>query len=108
MKNLSNEILEMVAEQFRVLAEPVRLQILQCVGNEERAVGEIVELSGASQPNVSKHLKIMQRAGILIRRQDKNNAYFRVADPNIFEMCEMVCGSIKAASDERLKAIAVI
>ena len=106
MKKLSNEILEMVAEQFRVLAEPVRLQILQCVGNEERAVGELVALTGASQPNVSKHLKIMQQSGILIRRQDKNNAYFRVADPNIFDMCEMVCESIKAASDKRLQVLA--
>jgi DNA-binding transcriptional ArsR family regulator len=108
MKNLSNDVLKMVAEQFRVLAEPVRLQILQCVGNEEKAVGEIVEQIKASQPNVSKHLKLMQEAGILIRRQEKNSAFYRVADPSIFEMCDMVCGALKKRTENRVKVLALL
>jgi DNA-binding transcriptional ArsR family regulator len=108
MKILSNDVLEMVAGQFKVLAEPVRLQILQCVGEEEKTVSEIVVLTKASQPNVSKHLKVMQEAGILVRRQEKNSAFFRAADPTIFKMCDIVCGSLKERSENKAKILALV
>jgi DNA-binding transcriptional ArsR family regulator len=97
----------MVAGQFKVLAEPIRLQILQCVGEAEKNVGEIVALTKASQPNISKHLKVMQDAGILVRRQKKNSAFFRIADPTIFKMCDMVCGSLKERSENKAKVLAL-
>lgn len=108
MKNLSNTVLEMVAQRFKVLSDPVRLQILQCVGDEEMTVGEIAARVKASQPNVSKHLKVMQDAGILVRRQEKNNAFYRITDPNIFEMCDMVCGSLKERMENQARILALI
>lgn len=108
MKKLSNEVLEMVAERFRVLADPLRLQILHYVGNEEKSVGNIVAGLQASQPNVSKHLKFMQDTGILFRRQEKNAAFYRVADPSIFQMCDMVCGALKESAENRTKVLTLI
>ena len=108
MKNRSDEMLEMVAKQFGVLADPLRLLILHCVGSEEKAVREIVGATGASQPNVSKHLKIMRQAGILVRRQERNSVYYRVTDPGIFEMCDLVCGALKETSKKRAAVWALL
>ena len=97
--NLSKELLLLVADYFKVLAEPVRLQILWKIGNREMSVGEIVEQIETKQPNVSKHLKVMQEAGILNKRNLKNQALYTIADPNIFCLCDTVCGSL----DEQTK-----
>ncbi len=103
---LSNDVLILVANQFRVLSEPLRLQILQYLEDGERSVNEIVEATGASQPNISKHLRVMHEAGILLRRQEKNNAFYAVADQSIFTMCETVCGSLKTKADRQAKLMA--
>lgn len=105
---LSNDIIELVANQFRVLSEPLRLQILQHLQDGERSVNQIVEATNASQPNVSKHLRVMQQAGILIRRQEKNSVYYAVADASIFTICETICGSIKKKIDDQVKIVSAI
>jgi ArsR family transcriptional regulator len=108
MKSLSNDVLEVVAERFKVLAEPVRLQILQCVGCGEKMVGEITAELKASQPNVSKHCKVMLEAGVLARRQEKNNVYYRVSDRSIFNLCDMVCGALKKQIENQAKILSQI
>lgn len=106
--NLSIEIIELVAGQFRVLSEPLRLQILQHLQDGEQSVNQIVEATNASQPNISKHLRVMQDAGILLRRQEKNTVYYAVADDSIFTMCEIVCGSLKKQVEGRSKVLAAV
>ncbi|MBX3242837.1 MAG: winged helix-turn-helix transcriptional regulator [Acidobacteria bacterium] len=103
---LSNDVLILVANQFRVLAEPLRLQILQYLEDGERSVNEIVEATSASQPNISKHLRVMHEAGILDRRQEKNSAFYSVADQSIFTMCETVCGSLKTKTERQARIMA--
>lgn len=106
-KNLTNEILALIANRFRVLADPLRLEILHNLGNEERTVNEIVSATGASQPNVSKHLRLMQESGILKRRQEKNCVYYAVADDSIFSMCDTVCNSLKVQIENQSKIMAL-
>ena len=89
----------MVADRFKVMSDPMRLQILNCLQEGELSVMQIVEATGASQPNVSKHLKILQNAGLLTRRREGNQAFFEIADESIFVMCEIVCDSL----EQRLK-----
>lgn len=89
----------MIAARFKVLAEPLRLRILHALQEDEKSVNELSELVEASQPNVSKHLKILQEAGILRRRQNGNAVYYSIADESIFSLCELVCNSL----EERLK-----
>ena len=105
---LSNEILILVANQFRVLGEPLRLQILQFLEDGEKSVNQIVEETNSSQPNISKHLRVMQDAGILVRRQEKNNVFYSVADYSIFTMCETVCGSLKAKLENQSKILDLV
>ncbi|MFN0123781.1 MAG: ArsR/SmtB family transcription factor [Blastocatellia bacterium] len=87
--------LELVAARFRVLADPLRLRILQCLEAGEMSVTEITGAVAATQPNVSKHLKTLQEAGLLGRRQEGNTVYYAIADPTVFALCEVVCRSIQ-------------
>ena len=99
-KQLTDEAMVLVAARFRVLAEPMRLKILNTLGGNEMSVGELVEATGALQANVSKHLGILFNAGLLARRKEGLNTFYRIADPTIFDLCETVCASL----GERLAA----
>lgn len=81
----------MIAARFRVLSEPMRLRILNTLGRTEMTVGDLVESTGAGQANTSKHLAILLDAGIVSRRKEGLNAFYRVADESIFDLCEVVC-----------------
>lgn len=85
-----------VAARFKVLSEPVRLQILQQLETGRLSVGELADAVGSTQPNVSKHLKILQDEGLIARRKEGNAVYYSISDPSIFELCDIVCGSLKA------------
>jgi DNA-binding transcriptional ArsR family regulator len=100
VKKLSPEVLELVANRFKILAEPLRLQILQTLREGEKSVTELTELIHTSQPNVSKHLKILQSGGFVKRYQEGNTAFYSIADESIFTLCEVVCDSLQ----ERLKS----
>ncbi len=93
-KELSDTALEMIAERFKLLAEPMRLKILHSLWEGELTVGEIVRTTNASQANVSKHLGILQLAGIVRRRKEGLNVYYEIADETVFALCEVVCNSL--------------
>jgi DNA-binding transcriptional ArsR family regulator len=109
MKNkkqaLTPEALELVAARFKVLAEPLRLNILQCLQDGEMSVSEITEAVDSTQPNVSKHLKMLQDAGIVARRQSGNNVYYSVADETIFQLCDVVCSSLRKRLEKQSGAL---
>lgn len=90
-----------IAARFKVLSEPLRLQILQELETEKLSVGELAAAIGATQPNVSKHLKIMQDEGLIARRKEGNAVYYSIADRSVFELCDVVCGSLKEELAER-------
>jgi DNA-binding transcriptional ArsR family regulator len=92
---LSPEAVELVAARFRVLGEPVRIRILQTLQEGEKNVTELVAAVGSTQPNVSKHLKLLQDAGIVGRRQSGNNVYCFIADDSVMDLCDAVCGSVR-------------
>lgn len=90
-RHLSPEAQELVAGTFRVLGEPVRLRLLQELRAGETSVSELALRLGTTQPNTSKHLRLLQEAGLVTRRQDKNLVFYAITDPMVFELCEMVC-----------------
>jgi DNA-binding transcriptional ArsR family regulator len=92
---MTPEALELVAARFKVMAEPIRLRMLQELEGGEMSVGEITEAVESTQPNVSKHLKMMQEAGLISRRQEGNTVYYSIADASVFEICDVVCSSIR-------------
>ena len=102
---MSWEALQLVADRFRVLSEPMRLRILQILQNGETSVSVLVEQVGTTQPNTSKHLKVLQDAGLVKRRQVGTSAYFAIADEMVFELCEMVCSKLRDRLEEQVGAL---
>jgi len=75
-----------VSKYFRALADPTRLRILELVADRERAVGELVHLTGESQPKVSNHLGCLRWCGFVARRREQRRTYYSVADPRVTEL----------------------
>ena len=82
--------LEEVAALFKVLGEPMRLRILQAVCKQPRSVNEIVEATGATQANVSKHLSLLTTAGVLRREKDGQRVFYSVREQLVLRLCELV------------------
>ncbi|MEO0757508.1 MAG: metalloregulator ArsR/SmtB family transcription factor [Cyanobacteria bacterium J06648_16] len=91
---LSPESLAQIANFFKVLSEPNRLQIVCTLKFGPRNVTEIIEQTGLGQANTSKHLKLLAQAGIVSRQQQGVSAYYEIANPAIFELCEIVCETL--------------
>lgn len=94
MKGLDRNALEQVAEYFQLLAEPTRLCLLNTLREGEMTVGELAEYAESTPANVSKHLSLLSKSGFVERRSQGTSAYYRVADPDIYALCDLVCGSI--------------
>lgn len=93
-RKLSGAALEKVSERFKALSEPVRLRLLYALMDGEKTVSELVTETGGLQANVSKHLAVLLDAGLVGRRKQGTSAYYRIADESVFELCDLVCGSI--------------
>jgi ArsR family transcriptional regulator len=94
-EKLSGEALELVAKRFALLGEPMRLKLLQELMDGEKNVSTLVELSGSTQANVSRHLQTMAREGILSRRRSGLQVFYAIEDTSVFDMCSIVCGGIR-------------
>jgi DNA-binding transcriptional ArsR family regulator len=93
-------LIERIAERFRVLGEPMRIRLLEALRDGDATVGELQEATGASQQNVSKHLGVLLRAGIVGRKKQGNFAVYSIVDPMVFSLCEEVCGGMQREIEE--------
>lgn len=94
MKNLPPEALEQVAAYFQTLSEPTRLQILNYLREGERNVGELAQLCGYTSANVSRHLALLTKQGLVAREGRGTSVYYRIADESVYALCDLVCGNI--------------
>ena len=106
MKGLPPEALQEVAAYFQTLSEPTRLQILNHLPEGERNVGELAQLCGYTAANVSRHLTMLTKQGMVARESRGTSVYYRIADEQIYALCDLVCGNIarqfeKTARDRR-------
>jgi DNA-binding transcriptional ArsR family regulator len=107
-EHLPEALLERVADRFRVLGDATRLSILRLLLNDaELNVGEVAARLGASQANVSKHLRILHSAGIISRRTEGTAAYYRITDPSLTQLCDLVCGRIREQVAEEARSVSV-
>jgi DNA-binding transcriptional ArsR family regulator len=101
---LPEALIELVAQRFRVLGEPMRIKLLDRLRDGDATVGELQEAVGASQQNVSKHLGILLNARMVARTKDGTHSRYSISDPDVFELCELVCGGVRRRLQE-LEAI---
>jgi DNA-binding transcriptional ArsR family regulator len=102
---LTREGFELVAARFRAMGEPLRLRILQELESGEQSVSALAECAGSTQPNVSKHLKILQDAGLVKRRQQGTTVYYSIADTMVFELCDMICSRLRDRLEAQVGAL---
>lgn len=109
MKDLPPEALAEVAHYFQVLSEPTRLQILNLLRQGERNVGDLAQLCGFTAANVSRHLALLTKQGLVTRESRGTSVYYRIADESVFALCDLVCGNIARQMEDtasRRKAFA--
>lgn len=88
----SRALMIRVAEHFRALGEPTRLLLLNALRDGERSVSELVEATGLGQANTSRHLSLLHSLDFVNRRREGVNVLYSLADPRIFELCDIMCG----------------
>jgi DNA-binding transcriptional ArsR family regulator len=91
---------DLIAARFRLLGEPMRIRILDSLRSGAASVGELADTLETTQQNVSKHLTILHRAGIVAREKQGNRVLYSIADPGVFELCEHVCGGLRRQIEE--------
>lgn len=104
-KKLTDDALDLIASRFRILSDPMRLKILHALGETELTVTELVAATNGLQANISKHLGYLLDAGIVSRRKEGLNAYYKVADDSIFALCEVVCNRLDEQFSQRQRAV---
>jgi ArsR family transcriptional regulator len=102
---LSPDMLDAVAERFRILGEPMRLRILNALRGHEHTVSDLVGLTGGGQANVSKHLQLLHREGFVKRQKDGTSTWYAIQDPAVFELCDLVCGGVEEEIERRRRAL---
>ena len=92
---LPEPLVELIAQRFKVLGEPMRIRLLDRLRDGAATVHELQEATGASQQNVSKHLGVLLNAGLVTRTKAGNFSRYAIADDGVFALCDQVCGGIR-------------
>lgn len=92
---ISNGAFESAARYFSVLAEPARLKILHAICAEEKSVNAIIAATGMAQANASRHLGLMYQAGMVVRRREGTQVFYRVVDSQCVDLCRTVSTQIE-------------
>jgi DNA-binding transcriptional ArsR family regulator len=93
-------LVELIAERFRILGEPMRIRLLDALREGPATVLQLQEMTAASQQNVSKHLGVLLRSGMVSRSKEGNFSLYSIADESVFALCEHVCGGLRRQLDE--------
>jgi DNA-binding transcriptional ArsR family regulator len=94
-KPLAPDTLLMVAQRFKVLAEPARLQVLDALRDGPLNVSELIDETGLNQANLSKHLQLLHANGFFTRRRDGLFVIYELSDESVFRLCDIMCGQVK-------------
>ena len=107
-KRLAPETLSAVAERFKVLAEPARLTVLNTLRAGPRSVSELIDDTGLSQANLSKHLQLLHAHGFVSRQRQGLFTIYALADRSVFELCDIMCGQLKRHAGEQLSKLRAV
>lgn len=101
MEELSSQdrVFESAAELFAVLATPVRLKIISAVCHQEKNVSELLALIDTTQPNMSQHLATLYRSGVLSKRREGTQIYYRLQSERVALLCRAVCTQVAIELD---------
>jgi DNA-binding transcriptional ArsR family regulator len=93
-QSTEDRVFDAVAELFSVLATPIRLRIISAVCNGEKNVSELLAVIDTTQPNMSQHLGMLYRAGVLAKRREGTQIYYRLQSERVATLCRAVCTQV--------------
>ena len=97
-----NEVFERAAELFGLLSPPIRLRIISELCNCEKNVGQLLNTIEVAQPNMSQHLNMLYRAGVVAKRRQGAQVFYRIADESVALVCRAVCTQVAGEMDGRI------
>ena len=98
-KDSKERVFESVAELFSVLSTPIRLKIISAVCNGEKNVSELLSEIRTTQPNMSQHLSTLYRSGVLSKRREGTQVYYRLQSERVATLCRAVCTQVAIELD---------
>jgi DNA-binding transcriptional ArsR family regulator len=99
-KSEQGRVFELAAELFAVLATPMRLRVLSALCEREKSVNELLAEIDTTQPNLSQHLAVLFRTGVLAKRKEGTQVIYRVQSEKAVALCRSVCTQIAIELDE--------
>lgn len=105
MREVSTQLLERIADRLKAMADPMRLRILHCLQSGERNVNDILQLVGSSQANVSKHLAVLKKAGLVSCRRSGTSVFYFIEDEEVFSICRICCDGLQRQLEAERAAI---
>ena len=94
-----DDLLDEAARRFALLGDPSRLRILRVLHDGEATPSTIIDATGLAAPNVSQHLARLALAGFVARRRAGAAVLYRIADPSLAELCDLVCTSLRSRGE---------
>ncbi len=91
IKSSEDMVFESVAELFSILSTPIRLKIISAVCQGEKNVSELLAQIDTTQPNMSQHLATLYRSGVLAKRREGTQMYYRLQSERVATLCRAVC-----------------
>ena len=107
-KRLGPDTIRAVAERFKVLAEPARLSVLNELRGGPRSVSDLVDATGLSQANLSKHLQLLHAHGFVARQRQGLFMIYALADRSVFQLCDIMCGQVKRHAGEQITRLRAV
>jgi ArsR family transcriptional regulator len=95
----TDQVFETAAEVFRVMSAPMRLKIISSLCNGEKNVGQLLEEIDTTQPNMSQHLGTLYQSGVIGKRRDGVQIFYRIINDRVVTLCRAVCTQIAIESD---------
>lgn len=99
-----SEDYEAAAELFGVLSTPIRLRIIGALCGGEKNVSQLLQEIEVSQPNMSQQLNVLYRAGVVDKRREGAQMYYRIADETVVRVCKAVCSQVRGTEEEGREA----
>ncbi len=96
----AQRVFELAAELFTLLGTPMRLRILNALCDGEQSVTQMLQKIDTTQPNLSQHLAVMYRSGVLAKRKEGTQVIYRVQSEKALTLCRSVCSQIAIEMDD--------
>ncbi|MBN2325801.1 MAG: winged helix-turn-helix transcriptional regulator [Candidatus Omnitrophica bacterium] len=99
----NDEMMQIVAQRFKVMSEPLRLKILQLLKDRERSVGEIADILHLKHGTASANLNALAKASLVAPRREGTKIYYRITNQMVLKICEIACDCIHKEIDAMVK-----